>query len=81
LRILRAHVDGLDIREFERLARWTPRRTGSADAADPFGEELQRRLVDQLESPKRQLGAPALVAEMLLHDRNGPDGGELPQED
>lgn len=81
LRILRAHVDGLDIRELGRLARWTPRRTGSADATDLFGEELRRRLVDQLEGPKRQADSSALVAGMLLRERNSPDGGDRPQED
>ncbi|BFI95687.1 MAG: hypothetical protein RSP_11970 [Rhodanobacter sp.] len=68
LRILRAQVDGLDTRELGRLARWTPRRTGCNGAADPFGEELQRRLVDQLEGPERQADTFALLAEMLLRN-------------
>lgn len=78
LRILRTHVDGLDIQELGRLARWTPSRTGSADAADPFDEELRRRLVDRLEGPRRQVDTSALLAEMLLHTRSGPVGGSRP---
>lgn len=75
LRILRSQVDGLDIGELRRLARWTPRRKGNHDAADPFGEELQRRLVDRLERPERQADVPALLTEMLLQTRSGPGGG------
>lgn len=82
LRILREQVDGLDIRKIERLARWTPRRTGDTFATDPFGEELQRRLVEQLEGSRRQVDASVLLGEMLLHAwRDDRNGGGRPQGD
>lgn len=74
LRILQDHVDGLDMMELRRLARRTPSNRGGADMVDPFGQELGRAMVDQLEGKGRAVNVPNLIGELLLRTWTGPDG-------
>jgi len=70
LRVLQDHVDGLDTMKLKQLAR---RRQGSRNKsheADPFGEELCRAIVDQLED-KRTVSAPNVAGELLLRSWTG----------
>lgn len=82
LRILRGHVDGLDLTAINRISRRRPRqRPVSADPGEILGDEIAARLVVQLER-QRRAHVPALVGEMLLHSRagNSEDGpSELPR--
>ena len=74
LRILQGHVDGLDMMKLRRLARRTLSNRSGADMVDPFGQELDRAMVEQLEGKGRAVNVPNLIGELLLHTWSDPRG-------